>query len=147
LLQDYDTRGRTPDDHSGMQAMQEVVTKLAFLDDTPSLDGPVTEAVQMMTLHKAKGLEFSVVILLGMDNVGIFGRADPPESLEDLEQRTNLVYVGVTRTENLLVVSMVKPGEGGGGRQLGRFASRAPSEPSVMLMSMLQEFGGAATKV
>jgi ATP-dependent exoDNAse (exonuclease V) beta subunit len=140
-VQDYDP-SRSPGDHAGMAAMHEVVSKLAFFDDmTSSQDGPVQQAVQMMTLHKAKGLEFSVVILLGLDNTGIFGRAGhQADDLKGLEQRTNLVYVGVTRTENLLAISTVMPpAEGKGANWRGR--RPLPSEPSIMLTSMMQEFG------
>lgn len=130
-----------------MHALHEVVSKLAFIDDTSPKDaaGGGEDAVQLMTLHKAKGLEFSVVILVGLDNSGLFRGDAAAAELDVVDQATNLVYVGVTRTENLLVVSAVerdplphwqKFGRGGYGR--GGGGPRA--EPSRMLQAMYDEF-------
>jgi superfamily I DNA/RNA helicase len=122
---------------------------MAFLDDTNPRDDDSRAAVQLMTLHKAKGLEFSVVILVGLDEHGILSRMgfDP---LASLEQQKNAVYVGVTRARNLLVVAAVDAAEGRGRRARGwrgkgtaEAQGRAPvaGPPSIFLTAMYKHFG------
>lgn len=67
--------------------------------DTDSEDGSVT----LMTLHAAKGLEFPVVFMVGMEE-GIFphSRATDGGSPEDLEEERRLCYVGMTRAQEEL---------------------------------------------
>ena len=145
IVQDYDPHAPL-EDQGGMHALHEVVSKLAFIDDTSpkSADGRTEDAVQLMTLHKCKGLEFSVVVLVGLDNNGLFRGEAGLADLEAVDQATNLVYVGVTRTENLLVVSAVESDPLPDWRKFakgGRFGAPAtPAEPSVMLDAMYREF-------
>jgi ATP-dependent DNA helicase UvrD/PcrA len=54
------------------------------------------DSVQMMTLHMAKGLEFAVVFLCGMEE-GLFPHARCMSDLEALEEERRLCYVGMTR--------------------------------------------------
>ena len=73
----------------------------AFLDQA-SLDAGDTQAdesddaVQLMTLHSAKGLEFQLVFLAGMEE-GLFPHKMSMENLAGLEEERRLCYVGITR--------------------------------------------------
>lgn len=60
-----------------------------------------TDKVNIMTLHSAKGLEFKVVFILGMEE-GIFPHSRSFESLSELEEERRLCYVGITRAKNKL---------------------------------------------
>lgn len=62
------------------------------------------EKVSFMTVHAAKGLEFSTVFLIGM-NEGLFPHKRSSETLEGLEEERRLFYVAVTRAEKRLFIS------------------------------------------
>ena len=60
--------------------------------------------VHLMTLHNAKGLEFKVVFLIGMEE-GIFPHHSSKEAIEQLEEERRLAYVGMTRAREHLVMT------------------------------------------
>jgi len=62
------------------------------------------DCVQMMTLHMAKGLEFPVVFLAGMEE-GLFPHQRSTIDLEGLEEERRLCYVGMTRAKKTLYLS------------------------------------------
>ncbi len=81
----------------------------AFLDQA-SLDAGDTQAdenddaVQLMTLHSAKGLEFDLVFMAGMEE-GLFPHKMSMDNLAGLEEERRLCYVGITRAKAKLYVS------------------------------------------
>ncbi len=62
------------------------------------------DSVQMMTLHSAKGLEFSLVILVGMEE-GLFPHQRSTEDPAQLQEERRLCYVGITRAKEKLVLT------------------------------------------
>lgn len=77
--------------------------EISLYTDVDRYDQP-TESVTLMTLHSAKGLEFPMVFIVGMED-GIFPGIRSMDSLEDLEEERRLAYVGFTRAKERLFIT------------------------------------------
>jgi DNA helicase-2/ATP-dependent DNA helicase PcrA len=80
--------------------------QVALVADVDRLD-PNADAVTLMTLHNAKGLEFPVVFIAGMEE-GLFPLARAYDEADALEEERRLFYVGITRAEDKLSVSWAR---------------------------------------
>ncbi len=79
----------------------ERVSLVADADDIPDAEGGV---VTLMTLHTAKGLEFPVVFLTGMEE-GVFPHARSLDDPKELAEERRLAYVGITRARSRLYLT------------------------------------------
>jgi superfamily I DNA/RNA helicase len=77
--------------------------QVSLVADTDALDGDESQVV-LMTLHSAKGLEFPVVFLIGMED-GVFPHLRSLGEPEQLEEERRLAYVGLTRAQERLFIS------------------------------------------
>jgi DNA helicase-2/ATP-dependent DNA helicase PcrA len=66
------------------------------------------DAVQLMTVHSAKGLEFDCVFITGMEE-GLFPHENSPERPDGLEEERRLMYVAITRARKRLYLSLRRP--------------------------------------
>lgn len=93
----YEGENETP-------TLQEYLQEVALITDIDNLDESVDRVV-MMTLHSAKGLEFPIVFLAGMEE-GIFPGSKvmfaPPD---EIEEERRLAYVGITRAKKMLYIT------------------------------------------
>ena len=82
------------------------LTDLALVADIDSLDedGEKTDSITLMTLHSAKGLEFPVVFLIGLEE-GVFPHSRSLMEEVEMEEERRLAYVGITRAEQTLFLT------------------------------------------
>jgi DNA helicase II / ATP-dependent DNA helicase PcrA len=80
------------------------VDRLSLLSDVDEEAGANDARVWMMTLHSAKGLEFPVVVLAGLEE-GLFPHSRSSEDVDELEEERRLCYVGMTRARSKLVLT------------------------------------------
>lgn len=130
-LRDYIFSGHDPEDLSRQENLQELLDGIGvFVDDNMEQGQGVllsdylqeaslatdldrdnadkdADAVNMMTIHSAKGLEFPVVFVVGLEE-GLFPGEMSLESPRALEEERRLFYVALTRAEKLVILTYAK---------------------------------------
>ncbi len=92
------------EEHFGSEGtLEEYLEQVALITDVDSYD-PSLDRVTLMTLHAAKGLEFPVVFMVGMEE-GLFPHSRSANGLEELEEERRLCYVGMTRAMDKLYLT------------------------------------------
>jgi DNA helicase-2/ATP-dependent DNA helicase PcrA len=86
-----------PEGLARVQAFLEAISLVTDLDE----NDPEASSVTLMTLHSAKGLEFPVVFLIGLED-GVFPHVRSLGDPDELEEERRLCYVGLTRAEERL---------------------------------------------
>ena len=94
---EYETRDPEP-------TLPGFVDQLSLLSDVDEEAGARDARVLMMTLHSAKGLEFPLVIISGLEE-GLFPHSRSAEDEAELEEERRLCYVGITRAQRRLVLT------------------------------------------
>jgi ATP-dependent DNA helicase PcrA len=85
------------------QTLENFLSHVALVSDVDQTELS-TEKVTLMTLHAAKGLEFPIVFLAGMEE-GIFPHSRTLMSEEEIEEERRLAYVGITRAKKELFLT------------------------------------------
>lgn len=88
----------------------EFLTELALITDIDQLDEDAVEEqdyITLMTLHAAKGLEYPIVFIVGMEE-NIFPHIRSIGNQEEMEEERRLAYVGITRAEQKLYLTSAK---------------------------------------
>ncbi len=80
------------------------VDRLSLLSETDEENGTRDARVWLMTLHAAKGLEFPLVMIAGMEE-GLLPHARSVDDEDELEEERRLCYVGMTRAQSRLVLT------------------------------------------
>ena len=127
VAREFEEQRAGTDEATSLDAFLEQVALVADADSIPDASGGV---VTLMTLHTAKGLEFPVVFLTGMED-GVFPHMRALGDPNELAEERRLAYVGITRARERLYLS----------RALSRSAWGAPSwnPPSRFLDEMPAE--------
>ena len=87
-------------------SLSEFLDSIALVSDTDKLDEN-EEAVTLMTMHSAKGLEYNVVFIVGMED-GLFPSKKSIFENDDVEEERRLCYVGITRARKKLYLTNAK---------------------------------------
>ena len=112
------------------ETLDDFLDQVALVADTDQLDA--SAPVLLMTLHSAKGLEFPLVVMTGLEE-GIFPHSRSIEDPAGLEEERRLCYVGMTRArEQLLLTAAQRRRRFGGGSyepmMLSRFLGEIPRD-------------------
>ncbi len=106
---DYDRPPTTPSaataatpPQAGGELLRDFIDHAALTADTDRLDN--NAGVTLMTVHSAKGLEFPIVFIVGLED-GIFPHSRSIGDPKELEEERRLAYVAITRAEQLLYVT------------------------------------------
>ncbi|TAL66811.1 MAG: hypothetical protein EPN82_16960 [Bacteroidetes bacterium] len=109
---------------------EDYLNQLSLLTDFDQKDTS-QEQVKLMTLHSAKGLEFPVVIIAGLEH-GLIPLLRADSHFEEEEEERRLFYVGITRAEKLLFLTYA--------RNRMRFGSYSTSSPSKFINEIDQKY-------
>ena len=122
-------RGLLAEEDGALRRLDAFLAQAALLASVDSYD-PTADAVVLMTLHAAKGLEFDVVFIAGLEE-GVFPLARAYDEPADLEEERRLFYVGVTRARQRLILTW--------GRRRRRGGEWLPSAPSSFLRALPED--------
>ncbi|MBW3628505.1 MAG: UvrD-helicase domain-containing protein [Gemmatimonadetes bacterium] len=117
------------EDAESVRPVDLFLARVALITDADQHD-PKADALSLMTLHNAKGLEFPVVFLAGLEE-GLFPLSRVFDEPDQLEEERRLFYVGITRAEEKLYLTFARR------RRRGR--EWMDSAPSSFLESIPRE--------
>ena len=99
-LEEFITAAEEFDEKAEEKTLRSFLDQVALVSDVDEYEG-ATDRVTLMTLHAAKGLEFPVVFIIGMED-GLFPHSRTKDDPEGLEEERRLCYVGMTRAQQKL---------------------------------------------
>lgn len=108
------------EDEDNKKALEQFLEEVSLLQTSPTNSEAVI-VIEMLTIHSAKGLEFPVVFVVGLEE-GIFPSGRAMYSTSELEEERRLCYVAITRARELLYLTFCQERMLYGSRQ-----SNAPS--------------------
>ncbi|GAB6169156.1 DNA helicase PcrA [Clostridium carnis] len=115
------------------KSLMAYLEKVSLVQDTDKLEDD-DDTIVLMTVHSAKGLEFPVVFMVGMEN-GIFPGSASFEKESEMEESRRLCYVGITRAKETLFMTSAEVR-----RQFGRTVAYAQSDFIAEIKSDLKEY-------
>jgi DNA helicase-2/ATP-dependent DNA helicase PcrA len=115
----------------GFSELDLYLQQVALVADIDRHD-PDADAVTMMTLHNAKGLEFPVVFIGGLED-GLFPSSRSFDDPEEMEEERRLFYVGITRAENKLYLTHARQRRRAGEIMYGRLSPFVEAVPEALL--------------
>ncbi|EKD52417.1 MAG: hypothetical protein ACD_62C00033G0007 [uncultured bacterium] len=118
--------------------LESFLDQISLASDTDKMDDN-TDFVNLMTVHLAKGLEYPVVFLVGLEE-GLFPHVRSFDKPEDIQEERRLCYVGMTRAKELLHISFVNERKLFGSTQY-QIASRFLDEIPEKHVTMMHDFG------
>nr|MBA2258006.1 ATP-binding domain-containing protein [Acidobacteriota bacterium] len=123
-LMELVSAARDYESHDAEASLGGFVDRLSLLSETDEESGTKTAKVWLMTMHAAKGLEFPLVIIAGMEE-GLFPHSRSGEDVDEIEEERRLCYVGMTRAQSRLIIT--------GAARRRVFGEYQPAQPSRFL--------------
>ncbi len=120
-----------PDEIDTFSELDLFLQRVALVADVDRLD-PDSDAVTMMTLHNAKGLEFPVVFITGLED-GLFPLSRAYDEPAEMEEERRLFYVGITRAEDKLFVCHARQRRRAGEYMYGRLSPFVEAIPEALI--------------
>src|SRR4029453_15422150 len=120
---EYETREEDP-------ALSGFVDRLSLLSEADEAQGSQEARVWLMSMHAAKGLEFPIVVVAGMEE-GLFPHSRSSEDEDEIEEERRLCYVCLTRARERLILT------GAARRRI--FGDYQATEPSRFLSEIPEE--------
>ena len=105
-LEEFKSITKTFEDRTGSESLSDFLEEISLIADITE-HREEEDQVTLMTIHSAKGLEFDVVFLIGMEE-GIFPHQNSFLEEGGLEEERRLCYVGITRAREKLYISNAK---------------------------------------
>ena len=105
-LEEFKSITKTFEERTGSVSLEDFLEEISLIADI-SEHRDDSDAVTLMTMHSAKGLEFKVVFLVGMED-GIFPHQNAFFESQGLEEERRLCYVAITRAKERLYISNAK---------------------------------------
>ena len=105
-LEEFKSITKTFEERTGSISLEDFLEEVSLVSDL-SEHRKDSDSVVLMTLHSAKGLEFRVVFLVGMED-GIFPHQNSFYSTDEIEEERRLCYVGITRAMERLYITNAK---------------------------------------
>ncbi|MFW6287423.1 MAG: DNA helicase PcrA [bacterium] len=122
VMQEFNEEG-------GENSLAAFLEEVSLISDVDTMDDNA-DYITLMTFHSAKGLEFPVVFMVGMEE-GIFPHANSMFDPEELEEERRLCYVGITRAMEELFLTAA--------RERMRFGEWQQNPPSTFLSEIPDE--------
>ncbi|WP_117282799.1 DNA helicase PcrA [Streptococcus intermedius] len=104
VTKNFDEHSENDTEETGLDKLSRFLNDLALVADTDDAGTQESSEVTLMTLHAAKGLEFPVVFIIGMEE-NVFPLSRATEEEDELEEERRLAYVGITRAEKVLFLT------------------------------------------
>ncbi len=121
----------------GFTELDLFLQQVALVADVDKLD-PEADSVTLMTLHNAKGLEFPVVYIAGLED-GLFPLSRAYDDPDTLEEERRLFYVGITRAEDKLNMTWARQRRRAGDFTYGTLSSFVDAIPAELREERLSE--------
>ncbi len=141
-MSDYETEAEARGEPPTLDGFLE---RVSLVSDTDNV-GDV-EKVTLMTIHGAKGLEFELVLLTGMEEDMFPYRNQEPRSPEEMEEERRLAYVAITRARHHLIVTHTRQRQIFGTTRMGvpsRFVGDLPPDAIEHLETAAARAAGAS---
>jgi DNA helicase-2/ATP-dependent DNA helicase PcrA len=124
-----------PEDVDAFSELDLFLQRVALVADVDRLDADA-DTVTLMTLHNAKGLEFPVVFITGLED-GLFPLSRAYDDPAEMEEERRLFYVGITRAEDTLLLVHARQRRRAGEYMYGRLSPFAEAIPEALVDARL----------